>query len=221
MMNEGREIVRVYLVDDHPMVREGVRALLSLDSTINVVGEAGTAEQAEAEIPELRPHLVLLDVRLPESLGFEVCRRLKQQTPELKIVFLSAYANEDYIYEAIEAGGDGYLLKELGSKELVKAVLDVVDGKSILDPAVTGKVFHRIRAGGYQGIVNQVRLLSPQEIRVLERVAQGKTNKEIAAHLNLSEKTVKNYLGNLMGKLNLSRRSEAAAFYVRHCETND
>ncbi len=151
-------------------------------------------------------------MRLPEFLGFDVCCRLKQRLPELKVVFLTAYANEDYIYEAIEAGGDGYLLKAVGRKELVKAVLDVVDGKSILEPAVTGKVFRRIRAGGYESIGNKVRLLSPQELKVLERVAQGRTNKEISASLNLSEKTVKNYLGNLMVKLNLSRRSEAVAF---------
>jgi two-component system response regulator DevR len=207
--------IRIALVDDHQMVRVGLRILLEGYAGLQVVGEAAGAAEALESVPKFAPDVVLLDIRLPDGSGLEVCRKLRQSLPNVRILMLTSYYTDEMVMDAIEAGAEGYLLKEINADFLVRSINEVMEGKSILDPAVTRKVIDRVRAGKPAGNEAGLNLLSPQERRVIALVAEGKTNKEIAADLNLSDKTVKNYLSNLMDKLNFSRRSQAAAFYVQ------
>jgi len=209
--------IRVVLVDDHQMVRVGLRTLLESFPTLAVIGEAATAAEALEVIPILGPHVVLLDIRLPDGSGLDVCRKLRASHPNLRVLILTSYYTEDMVLDAIEAGAEGYLLKELNSDFLVRSITEVMEGKSILDPLVTRKVLDRVRTGKNEQNRATLEILSPQERRVIALVADGKTNKEIGVELKLSDKTVKNYLSNLMEKLDFSRRSQAAAFYVKHC----
>jgi two-component system, NarL family, response regulator DevR len=188
--------IRLLLVDDHEVVRAGLGTLLAQHSELEVVGEAGSVAAALEAAEKHRPDLVLLDVRLPDGSGFEACRRLHQLSPPVRVIILTAFADDEIVMQAIGSGAEGYLLKEIDEQGLVRAIKEVAEGRSILDPALS---FTRLSTR-----------------RVLELVAQGKTNKEIGLAMNLSDKTVKNYLSNLMEKLQLSRRSQAAAFYVQH-----
>ncbi len=210
--------IRIVLVDDHQMVRVGLRTLLESFPTLEVVGEAATATEALEVIPKLGAHVVLLDIRLPDGSGLEVCRKLLALQPGLRVLILTSYYTEDMVMDAIESGAEGYLLKELNSDFLVRSITEVMEGRSILDPVVTRKVLDRVRSGKSDQSKSRLEILSPQELRVIALVAEGKTNKEIGMELKLSDKTVKNYLSNLMEKLNFSRRSQAAAFYVRYRE---
>ena len=207
--------IRIALVDDHQMVRVGLRTLLESFPALAVVGEAATAAEALRLVPDLGAHVVLLDIRLPDGSGLDVCRKLRALQPGLRVLILTSYYTEDMVMDAIESGAEGYLLKELDSEFLVRAITEVMEGKSILDPVVTRKVLDRVRTGKAGQDKATLELLSPQERRVIALVAEGKTNKEIGAELRLSDKTVKNYLSNLMEKLNFNRRSQAAAFYVK------
>ncbi len=211
--------IRVLLVDDHEIVRLGLRTLLSLRQGLEVVGEAGSVAEAIAEAGRLAPDVVLLDVRLPDGSGVEACREILARTPATRVLFLTSYADQEAVVATIFAGAAGYVLKEIASESLLRAIRAVAAGQSILDPAVTQPVLARMQALAQQGPQSNEQGLSPQESRVLALVAEGKTNKEIAAALDLSEKTVKNYLGHIFQKLKVTRRSQAAAIYSRHGPT--
>lgn len=207
--------IAVLLVDDHEVVRLGLRSLLARERTIDIVGEAGSAADAIAAAARLQPDVVVLDVRLPDASGVEACREIRVKSPETHVIMLTSYADDEAVLASITAGASGYLLKQARGQELVRAIETVAGGRSLLDPAVTEKVLERIkRLVASSGPGDEARL-SPQEERVLALVAEGKTNKEIAAALGLSDKTVKNYLTHVFEKLHLSRRAEAAAFFAR------
>src|SRR2546427_698958 len=207
--------IRLLIVDDHKVVRLGLHTLLSRHAGIEVVGEAGTMAAAVEETARLQPDVVLMDVRLPDGNGFEACRQIRKSQLETRVLFLTSFADEEIVLESIDAGGDGYLLKEIDEENLVRAIRDVAAGKSILDPAVTRRVLERVKNPDTPSI-NKLDSLSPQERSVLALVAEGKTNKEIGVALGLSDKTVKNYFSNTLDKLQLTRRSQAAAYFVQH-----
>lgn len=206
--------IHILLVDDHEVVRMGLRGLLERQTGFQIVGEAGTVAGAIAEAKRLQPDVVVLDVRLPDGNGFEACRQIQDLPHETKVLILTSYADDNTVVESIRAGADGYLLKDVNSNGIVDAIRRVHEGQSILDPAVTRSVLGRVRNKSTEEGAADLASLSPQERRVLSLVALGKTNKEIGVEMGLSDKTVKNYLANLMDKLNLTRRSQAAAFYV-------
>jgi DNA-binding NarL/FixJ family response regulator len=214
MQTSTGDAVRLLIVDDHEVVRAGLRMLLKRWPNIEVVGEAGTAEEGIAETQRIAPDVVLMDMRLPDASGVDACREIRANTPHSKIVFLTAFADEDAVLAAIFAGADGYLLKEIAGEALVSAIESVARGQSILDPAITRAVLDGMRSMSLPAAGPKDSLLSPQEQHVLALVAEGKTNKEIAAALGLSYKTVKNYLSNVFQKLQVSHRSQAAAFFV-------
>jgi DNA-binding NarL/FixJ family response regulator len=214
MQTSTGDAVRLLIVDDHEVVRAGLRMLLKRWPNIEVVGEAGTAEEGIAETQRVAPDVVLMDMRLPDASGVDACREIRANTPHSKIVFLTAFADEDAVLAAIFAGADGYLLKEIAGEALVSAIESVARGQSILDPAITRAVLDGMRSMSLPAAGPKDSLLSPQEQHVLALVAEGKTNKEIAAALGLSYKTVKNYLSNVFQKLQVSHRSQAAAFFV-------
>jgi two-component system, NarL family, response regulator DevR len=211
--------IRLLIVDDHKVVRLGLHTLLSRHNGIEVIGEAGTSAAAVEQTACLKPDVVLMDVRLPDGNGFEACRQIRRAQPDTRVLFLTSFADEEIVLESIDAGGDGYLLKEIDEENLVQAIRNVAAGKSILDPAVTRRVLERVKnTDTHSGTpsTNRLGLVSPQERRVLALVAEGKTNKEIGQALGLSDKTVKNYLSNIMEKLQVARRSHAAAYFVQH-----
>jgi two-component system, NarL family, response regulator DevR len=208
--------IRLLMVDDHKVVRLGLRTLLQHYPDIQVAGEAGNVAEAVARALDLKPDLVLMDVRLPDGNGFEACRQIRRSLPEVRVLFLTSFADEEIVIESIDAGADGYLLKEIDEATLVRAIRDVARGQSILDPAITRRVLERARTPSIATARDRWDSLSPQERRVVALVAQGKTNKEIAMDLSLSDKTVKNYLSNVLEKLGMTRRSQAAAFFVQH-----
>jgi len=206
--------VGVLIVDDHEVVRLGLRSLLGREKAIEIVGEAATAEEAVAQAERLQPTVVLMDVRLPDRSGIEACREIRAAAPDTRVIMLTSYADDEAVFASILAGASGYLLKQAGGLDLVRAIERVADGQSLLDPGVTEKVLEKVKRLA-SGQPDEVTSLSPQEQRVLALVAEGKTNKEIATALGLSDKTVKNYLSNVFDKLHLSRRAEAAAFFAR------
>ncbi len=207
--------VRIAIVDDHEMVRVGLRAMIGHFPNFEVVGEAGNvAEAIEVAIRTL-PDVVLLDVRLGEESGFTACREIQKLDRDVRVVVLTSYSDENAIFDAMAAGADAYLLKEIDGEALMRAIVDVVNGKAVLDPAVI-RVLSRKNQPGELPDRAKLDKLSPRERDILRLVAEGKTNKEIAAVLGLSDKTVKNYFSNILEKLGLSRRSHAAAFFTRH-----
>src|SRR2546428_3053035 len=208
--------IRLLIVDDHKVVRVGLHTLLSRHNGIEVVGEAGTSAAAVEQTTRLKPDVVLMDVRLPDGNGFEACRQIRRVQPDTRVLFLTSFADEEIVLESIDAGGDGYLLKEIDEENLVRAIINVASGQSILDPAVTRRVLERVKNPEATLGKEKLEMLSPQERRVLALVAEGKTNKEIGVALGLSDKTVKNYLSNILEKLQLTPRSQAAAFFVQH-----
>ncbi len=206
-------MIRVFLLDDHEVVRSGIRALLESEGGIEVVGEAATAREAISRIPPTKPDVAILDVRLEEGSGIEVCREIKSRMPELACLILTSFSDDEALFAAILAGAAGYLLKQIGGTSLVEAVRKVAAGESLIDPALTAKVMDRLRNGTPED--EHLARLSSQERRILRHIAEGKTNRQIAAEMFLAEKTVKNYVSNLLAKLDMSRRSEAAAFAAR------
>lgn len=215
-MQTSNKTIRVLLADDHQVVRVGLRTILDSFPMIKVVGEAGTLDETVQMASSLKPDIVLLDVRMPEATSFESCRQILAENPDSRVIFLTSFADDTIIFEAITAGADGYLLKDIEAEELVRAIEQVANGQSILDPSVTRRVLGRVKAGAETPVPSGLEILSAQEKRVLALVAQGKTNKEIGLEMGLSDKTVKNYLSNLLDKLKLSRRSQAAAYFVQH-----
>lgn len=208
--------IRLLLVDDHEVVRVGLKTVFSHYPQIEVAGEASNAAEAVSLAATLKPNVILLDVRLPDSYGPESCRKLRAVCPDVRILALTSFSDEDTVMQTLMAGANGYLLKEVNSAALIEAIERVASGQSVLDPAVTGRVLGRMSGEAAPGPRDRLELLSAQERKVLAGVAEGKTNKEIATDLGLSDKTVKNYFSSVLEKLDLSRRSQAAAFFVQH-----
>jgi two-component system, NarL family, response regulator DevR len=192
----------------------GLRTLLGACPQIEIVGEASSVAETLTALGELKPQLLLLDLRLSDGSGLQVCEHLRREELDVKVLVLTSYADDNLIFEAIAAGADGYLLKEIHADTLIQAIQDVAAGKSILDPTITRRVMNRARISPPQATEHKLDLLSAQERRVIALVAEGKTNKQIGAEMGLSDKTVKNYLSNAMDKLKLSRRSHAAAVFA-------
>lgn len=207
--------IKVLIVDDHEVLRVGLRSLLSRERGIEVVGEAGMAEAAVDLVGRLRPDVVIMDVRLPDRSGVEACREIRSADPTTRVIMLTSYADDEAVFGSIIAGASGYLLKEIRGQELVRAIETVAAGQSLLDPAVTQKILEKLKRLASGEPHDEIAQLSAQEQRVLALVAEGKTNKEIAAAMGLSDKTVKNYLSHVFEKLKLTRRAEAAAFFAR------
>ena len=205
--------IRVVLVDDSEVVRMGLRSLLGIDPTLEIVGEGHNVASGIQTCQRLRPDVALLDIRLPDGTGFDVCRQILKDLLHVRVLILTSVADDTLVDEAIRAGAHGYLLKEIDARGLVQAIHDVAAGKSILDPAVTARVMQIVRSGAAAG--NALASLSPQEKRVLALIAEGLTNKEVASQLGLSDKTVKNYLSTVFEKLHVSRRAEAAVIYTQ------
>jgi two-component system, NarL family, response regulator DevR len=205
--------VRVFLLDDHEVVRRGLRELLESDGGLEVVGEAGTAEQALARIPPTRPDVAVLDVRLPDGDGIEVCREVRSRHPEVHCVMLTSFSDDEALLQAMLAGASGYIAKQITGADIVDAVRRVANGQSLLNPAVTARARDRIR-NEPEGDERLARL-SRQERTILELIADGLTNRNIAQRLNLAEKTVKNYVSNLLSKLGMERRTQAAVYAAR------
>lgn len=211
-----KNAIKVLIVDDHEVVRMGLRSLLNREASVEVVGEAGSVAEAIAMASRFTPDVVVMDIRLPDGSGVEACREIRARIPKVQVIMLTSYADDEAVLASIMAGAAGYFLKQTRGKELTRAIETVAAGQSLLDPAVTQTVLERMKrlASGHPS--DEITALSPQEKKVVALVAEGKTNKEIANALNLSDKTVKNYLSNIFSKLNLSRRAEAAAYYARH-----
>lgn len=214
-METGEGKIRVFLLDDHEVVRQGVRSLIEADGDMLVVGEAGTAEAALRTIPEARPRVAVLDVRLPDGSGVEVCRELRAHYPEVACLMLTSFSDDEALLDAIMAGASGYVLKEVGGSDLLGDIRKVAAGHSLLDPELTDRALRRVRAGQQEERENH---LTPQEERILSHIAEGMTNRQIAESMYLSEKTVKNYVSNLLAKLGVSRRTEAAVYAVRRAD---
>jgi DNA-binding NarL/FixJ family response regulator len=206
---------KVFLLDDHEIVRRGLRDLLEAEDDLEVVGEASTAEQALGRIPATRPEVAVLDVRLPDGNGIEVCREIRSRHPEVRCLMLTSFADDEALFAAIMAGASGYVLKQVRGTDLLDAIRRVGRGESLLDPLLTGKVLERLRAKPEQ---DELAGLTDQERRILELIADGMTNRQIADEIYLAEKTVKNYVSTLLAKLGMSRRSEAAAYAARLSE---
>ncbi|MDP9261202.1 MAG: response regulator transcription factor [Actinomycetota bacterium] len=202
---------RVLICDDHEVVREGLRTLLSRRQDMAVVGEAGTMQEAIDAAAKAKPDVVIMDVRLPDGSGVEACRAIREARPETHVIMLTSYADDEALFASIVAGASGYLLKQTRGQAVVDAIQAVAQGRSLLDPDVTGKVLERVRRGRDQEDP-AIASLTDQERKVLEQLAEGKTNREIGTALFLSEKTVKNYVSRILDKLGLSRRAQAAAY---------
>ena len=205
--------VRVFLLDDHEIVRRGLRQLLEASDGLEVVGEAGTAAEAIARIPPTRPDVAVLDVRLPDGDGIEVCREVRSSHPEIQCVMLTSFTDDEALLQAMLAGAAGYVAKQLKGDDIVDAVRRVAAGQSLLDPAVAARARDRLRTQPEQD--ERVARLSAQERTILELIADGLTNRQIATELNLAEKTVKNYVSNLLSKMGMERRTQAAVYAAR------
>ena len=201
--------IRVFLLDDHEVVRRGVRELLEGADDLEVVGEAGTANEALQRIPATKPDVAILDVRLPDGSGIEVCRDLRSQMPDLKCLMLTSFNDDEALFDAIMAGAAGYVLKEVRGSDLIDSVRRVAAGQSLLDPIVTARVIERLRNPPHDSLTDS---LSPQESTILSHLADGLTNRQIAEQMFLAEKTVKNYVSSLLSKLGLERRTQAAVY---------
>ncbi|MCH7668994.1 MAG: response regulator transcription factor [Acidobacteria bacterium] len=204
--------VRVLLVDDHEVVRKGLRALLEAADGFEVVSEAGSVVEAIRRVGYDSPDVVVMDVRLPDGSGIDACREIRKRWPDVKVLILTSYADEEALVGAIQAGASGYVLKRIRADELAESIQRVAAGESLLDPIMTEQLFTRIRGGNSDPLLER---LSPQERRTLDLIAAGMTNKQIAKQMFLAEKTVKNYVSNMLSKLEMSRRSEAAAYAAR------
>jgi DNA-binding NarL/FixJ family response regulator len=213
-MSASSSPVRVMLVDDHEVVRQGLKALLEASGMI-VVGEAGTVKDAIATASTARPEVVVMDVRLADGSGIEATREIRTKHPDVRVIMLTSFADDEALFASIMAGASGYVLKQVKSNDLLRSIQVVAEGGSLLDPAVTGAVLERLRKGKHLLKDEKLARLSPQEERILALVADGKTNREIGVALDLAEKTVKNYVSAILGKLEVSRRAEAAAYIAR------
>jgi DNA-binding NarL/FixJ family response regulator len=218
-IGQNRSVIRVFLVDDHEIVRRGVRELLEVEDDIEVVGEAGTVEQAVHRGSVCSPDVALLDVQLPDGTGIEVCRDLRSARPDLRCIMLTSFADDEAMMNSVVAGASGYLLKQVRGADIVDAVRRVGAGESLLDPTVTARVVERLRSGPEEDA--RLKELTGQERKILNLLADGLTNRQIGDELFLAEKTVKNYVSNLLTKMGMSRRTEAAVYAARLEERRD
>jgi DNA-binding NarL/FixJ family response regulator len=202
-------VIRVYLLDDHEVVRRGLVALLETAGDIEVIGESGLAQEATRRIPALRPDVAVLDARLPDGSGIDVCRDIRSADPSIRALILTSYQDDEALFSAIMAGAAGYVLKQIKGTDLIDAVRTVAAGQSLLDPGVTQQVLERIRNGS-DNEPKELAALTPQERKILELIAEGMTNRQIGEHLFLAEKTIKNYVSSLLAKLGVERRTQAA-----------
>ncbi|ROO88485.1 LuxR family two component transcriptional regulator [Actinocorallia herbida] len=209
----GDQPIRVFLLDDHEVVRKGVAALLEAEGDIEIVGEAASAAQALARIPAAAPHVAVLDVRLPDGDGVAVCREIRAAHPDVNCLMLTSFSDEDALFDAVMAGASGYVLKQIHGSDLVGAVRTVASGQSLLDPRSTGQMLQRLRERETRK--DPLAALSAQERQILELIGEGLTNRQIGERMFLAEKTVKNYVSNLFAKLDMRRRTQAAAFAAR------
>ena len=211
--------IRVFLLDDHEVVRRGLKELIDGEDDLEVVGEAGSAGMALAGIAKLAPDVAVLDVRLPDGNGVEVCREVRARDPKVAVLMLTSFSDDEALFDAIMAGAAGYILKDIRGNDLISAIRSVAAGNSLLDPSVTGRVLERLRKGDEED--PRLASLSDQERRILELIAEGLTNRQIAERMHLAEKTVKNYVSNLLAKLGMHRRTEAAVFYTQLDHADD
>ena len=217
MIRERRGPIRVFLLDDHEIVRRGIKDLLEGEGDIEVVGESGLAQEAARRIPALRPDVAILDGRLPDGSGIDVCRQVRSVDPTIAGLILTSYDDDDALFAAIMAGAAGYILKQVGGNDLVETVRRVAAGQSTLDPSVTARVLDRLRNG--PRVDPELDALSAQEQRILDLIGEGLTNREIAERMYLAEKTVKNYVSSRLAKLRLTSRTQAAIFATKHSHT--
>ncbi len=212
-MSQDTAPIRVFLMDDHEIVRRGLADLIGLERDMEVVGEAGSTTDAMHRIPAAHPDVAVLDVRLPDGSGVEVCRDIRSEMPEVRCLMLTSYADDEALFDAIMAGASGYVLKEIRGNDLIDAIRQVAAGKSLLDPQATQRVLERLRNGEKHD--DRLDALSDQERRILELIGEGMTNRQIGEQMHLAEKTVKNYVSSLLAKLGMERRTQAAAFVAR------
>jgi two-component system response regulator DevR len=208
--------LKIIIVDDHEVVRLGLRTLLDRHPNFTVVDEAATVKEAVQKTLLLLPDVVIMDIRLLGGSGIDACRRIIEQAPQVKVIMLTSYAEDEMLFDAIAAGACGYVLKQIGSDDLIRAIEAVGRGEALLDPALTQRVFARVREAARKEHEEAFNSLTDQELRVLAQVAEGKTNREIAKALFLGEGTVRNYVSSILRKLNLTNRAEAAAYAVEH-----
>lgn len=221
-MHEDNEVpqsepIRVYLLDDHEIVRRGIRELLESEGDIVIVGESGRAAEATRHIPALRPDVAILDGRLPDGSGIDVCREIRSRDPGIAALILTSYDDDDALFAAIMAGAAGYILKQVGGNDFVDTVRRVAAGQSTLDPAMTAQVLERVRNGAHTDPA--LENLTAQEQRILQLIGQGMTNRQMAEAMFLAEKTIKNYVSSLLAKLGLESRTQAAIFSLKHPDT--
>jgi DNA-binding NarL/FixJ family response regulator len=214
MIPERHTPITVYLLDDHEVVRRGIKELLESEGDIAVVGESGLAQEAARRIPALKPDVAILDGRLPDGSGIDVCREVRSVDPSIAVLILTSYDEDDALFAAIMAGAAGYVLKQVGGHDLVETVRRAAAGQSTLDPSVTARVLDRLRNG--PRVDPELEALSAQEQRILELIGKGLTNREIAERMYLAEKTVKNYVSSLLAKLGVTSRTQAAIFATKH-----
>ena len=208
--------IRVALVDDHALVRLGLKTLIDDQADMQVVGEAGTAAEAVQMVQALQPQVVLMDIRLPGEGGLEATRRIVERFKEVKVVMLTSFADEELVMSAIRAGAVGYLLKEVGNEEVLRGIRAAAKGESVMDPATTTRLFNRVRASDRKADEDAFRDLTDREIAILLEVQEGKTNGEIALSQNISEKTARNYVSTLLEKLQMTNRIELATYAIKH-----
>lgn len=207
---------RILLVDDHEVVRLGLKSLLEHHPQFEVVGEAGTAREAVEQVKNLLPEVVVMDIRLPGSSGIEACQEITNQFPETRVIMLTSYAEDEMLFSAIRAGASGYVLKQIGGEDLIRALEAVGRGEALIDTSLTQKVFEKVRQADEKEKASAFVTLSQQEKHVLLLISEGKTNREIAKSLFLGEGTVRNYVSSILNKLEVSNRAEAAAYAVQH-----
>jgi DNA-binding NarL/FixJ family response regulator len=219
LMSPASPPLRVMLVDDHEIVRDGIRAMLEAQDDIVVTTEAGSVRDAIDEAARTRPDVIVMDVRLTDGSGIEATREIRAARPATKVLMLTSFADDEALFASIMAGASGYVLKQVKSNDLLHAIRAVGAGDSLLDPSMTTAVLDRLRKGKQLMADEKLARLSPQEERILQQIADGKTNKEIGDDLSLAEKTVKNYVSSILSKLEVARRAEAAAYLARHTTT--
>jgi len=217
-MSQSADPIRIFLLDDHEIVRRGLAELLNLEADMEVVGEAANATEAVHRIPASQPTVAVLDVRLPDASGVEVCREVRSLLPDLRCLMLTSYADDEAHFNAIMAGASGYVLKDIRGTDLLSAIRQVAAGKSLLDPVATQRVLDRLRTA--EQVDDRLKGLSDQERRILDLIGEGMTNRQIGQTMHLAEKTIKNYVSSLLAKLGMERRTQAAAFVARMSATS-
>lgn len=208
--------MKLLVVDDHEIVRQGLVALFDRMPNFQVIGQAGSAIESVEQAFRLHPDIVIMDIHLPDGSGIEACREIRTALPDTRVVMLTSYPDEEVVLSAIMAGASGYLLKQAKTRDLMSAIESIARGDSLLDPGVTSKILDRVRRMAARDQPDELSVLTPQERKILDLVAEGKTNKEIASDVFLADKTVKNYVSAILSKLNLERRTQVAAFMARH-----